>query len=158
MFKRHLTSVHGVEQSQPNSRKKSPSTGSTKKNTSYPNDSTGKCSTCSATFNNAQEFYEHLDECVLRVVQQEEPSEAINERRLAEVASDQAVQETLGRHLLSTGLEHTLQSETSFEEDDEDEDEDEVQEGSNDERIMGSGNANQRSGKGAIKSNKRASS
>ena len=158
VFKRHLTSVHGVEQSQPNSRKKSPSTGSTKNNTSYPGDSTGKCSTCSATFNNAQEFYEHLDECVLRVVQQEEPSEAINERRLAEVASDQALQETLGRHMLPTGLDHTLQSETSFEEDDEDEDEDEAQEGSNEGRLMGSGNTNQRSGKGAVKSSKRDSS
>ncbi|RMZ76162.1 hypothetical protein DV738_g5108, partial [Chaetothyriales sp. CBS 135597] len=72
VFKRHLTAVHGVEQTPPNSRKRSPST--TKKVTSYCQDATGKCSTCSATFSNAQDFYEHLDDCVLRVVQQEEPS------------------------------------------------------------------------------------
>ena len=48
-------------------------------------------------FHNAQEFYEHLDDCVLRVVQQEEPSEAINEQRLAEVADDPAVQRSLKR-------------------------------------------------------------
>lgn len=50
-------------------------------------------------FHNAQEFYEHLDDCVLRVVQQEEPSEAINEQRLAEVADDPAVQESLDRQI-----------------------------------------------------------
>ena len=158
VFKRHLTSVHGVEQSQQNSRKKSPSTTSAKKNTSYPSDSTGKCSTCSATFSNAQEFYEHLDECVLRVVQQEEPSEAINERRLAEVASDQAVQETLCRHMLPTGLDHSLQSETSFEEDEEEEEEDEAQETTNDEGLIGYGNVNHRSGNSVHKSSKRDSS
>ncbi|RMZ81174.1 hypothetical protein DV737_g2651, partial [Chaetothyriales sp. CBS 132003] len=72
VFKRHLTAVHGVEQTPPNSRKRSPP--STKVLTSYCQDATGKCSTCSATFSNAQDFYEHLDDCVLRVVQQEEPS------------------------------------------------------------------------------------
>ncbi|RMZ90780.1 hypothetical protein DV736_g1987, partial [Chaetothyriales sp. CBS 134916] len=72
VFKRHLTAVHGVEQTPPNSRKRSAS--STKKLTSYCQDATGKCSTCSATFSNAQDFYEHLDDCVLRVVQREEPS------------------------------------------------------------------------------------
>ncbi|KAB8238482.1 putative C2H2 finger domain protein [Aspergillus alliaceus] len=99
VFKRHLTSVHGVEQTPPNCRKKSPS-GSTKALTGYCNDATGKCSTCSATFSNAQDFYEHLDDCVLRVVQQEEPSEAINQQRLAEVDSDEEVQKTMEKHML----------------------------------------------------------
>ncbi|KAF2747504.1 zinc finger-containing protein [Sporormia fimetaria CBS 119925] len=79
VFKRHLTSVHGVEQNPPNSRKKSP-TG--KKAYSGQQQSAGTCSTCSVTFANAQEFYEHLDDCVLRVVQQADPSDEINQRLL----------------------------------------------------------------------------
>ena len=99
VFKRHLTSVHGVEQTPPNSRKKSPSNATAKKSSSTSHDAAGKCSTCSAMFHNAQEFYEHLDDCVLRVVQQEEPSEAINQQHLLEVANDRAVQDTLERHM-----------------------------------------------------------
>ncbi|OJD24042.1 hypothetical protein ACJ73_04600 [Blastomyces percursus] len=99
VFKRHLTSVHGVEQTAPNSRKKTPPT-SNRKAATYCHDATGKCSTCSSTFSNAQEFYEHLDDCVLRVVQQEEPSEAINLKRLTEVASDGAVRQTMEKHML----------------------------------------------------------
>ncbi|PGH03390.1 hypothetical protein GX51_04121 [Blastomyces parvus] len=99
VFKRHLTSVHGVEQTAPNSRKKTPPS-SNRKAATYCHDATGKCSTCSSTFSNAQEFYEHLDDCVLRVVQQEEPSEAINLKRLTEVASDDAVRQTMEKHML----------------------------------------------------------
>lgn len=99
VFKRHLTSVHGVEQTPPNCRKRSPG-ASSNKGTNYSPDATGKCSTCSATFLNAQDFYEHLDDCVLRVVQQEEPSEAINQQRLAEVASDEEVKKTMEKHQL----------------------------------------------------------
>lgn len=98
VFKRHLTSLHGVEQTPPNSRKKSPSTSATKNSSDFSGDAAGKCSTCSTMFSNAQEFYEHLDDCVLRVVQQEEPSEAINEHHLAEVANDHPVLETLSRN------------------------------------------------------------
>ena len=139
VFKRHLTSVHGVEQTPPNSRKRSP-TGSARRLTSYCEDATGKCSTCSATFTNAQEFYEHLDDCVLRVVQMEEPSEAINQRHMAEVAADEDVKETMERHMLST--ETTMTEEEDLEEDDEDEEEDE------------DSSFNSRSGKGAIRANK----
>jgi hypothetical protein len=99
VFKRHLTSVHGVEQTPPNCRKRSPGAAS-KKGTNYSPDATGKCSTCTSTFSNAQDFYEHLDDCVLRVVQQEEPSEAINQQRLAEVASDEEVKKTMEKHQL----------------------------------------------------------
>jgi hypothetical protein len=81
VFKRHLTSVHAVEQTPPNSRKKtSGGVNAGKKLAGYAPDATGKCSTCSAMFQNAQDFYEHLDDCVLRRVQQEDPSEAINAR------------------------------------------------------------------------------
>ncbi|PGH16357.1 hypothetical protein AJ80_05207 [Polytolypa hystricis UAMH7299] len=100
VFKRHLTSVHGVEQTAPNCRKKSPPTAANREASGYSPDSTGKCSTCSATFSSAQDFYEHLDDCVLRVVQQEEPSEAINYQRLQEVAADDAVRQTMEKHML----------------------------------------------------------
>jgi hypothetical protein len=144
VFKRHLTSVHGVEQSAPNSRKRSP-TASTRRLASYCEDATGKCSTCSATFTNAQEFYEHLDDCVLRVVQQEEPSEAHNQRHLAAVAKDDDVKETMERHMLNTVDESAMTVEEDLE--DEEEDDDEVEDESS---FTG------RSGKGLIKANKAA--
>lgn len=117
VFKRHLTSVHAVEQTPPNSRKKTSGTiNSAKKLSGYAQDATGKCSTCSATFSNAQDFYEHLDECVLRIVQQEEPSEAINAARLAEVEADQDVLDTLRNNQLPTTT-------TTFSGDEDEEDE-----------------------------------
>lgn len=124
VFKRHLTSVHAVEQTPPNSRKKSSaSVGSGKKLSGYAPDATGKCSTCSATFQNAQDFYEHLDDCVIRIVQQEEPSEAINAQLLAEVEKDKDVHETLRNNSLPVT---TIKSYSVDEdEDDEDDDEDE---------------------------------
>ena len=161
VFKRHLTQVHGVEQSPPNSRKKSPSTASAKRATSQSNDTTtGKCSTCGTTFNNAQDFYEHLDECVLQVVQQGDKDEAINERLLATVANDNAVQETLARNMLPSGLEDTGKREGSFgeDEDEDEEDEEDAQAGSTDEGWAGPVKQNPRSGKGTLKSTKRDSS
>jgi hypothetical protein len=124
LFKRHLTVVHAVEQTAPNSRKKaSPNTNSGKKLAGYPPDATGKCSTCSATFANAQDFYEHLDDCVLCIVQQEEPSEAINAARLAEVEQDEDVQETLRNNSLPTTTQ-IYSADDMNDEDDIDEDDD----------------------------------
>ena len=118
VFKRHLTSVHAVEQTPPNSRKKtSGGVNAGKKLAGYAPDATGKCSTCSAMFQNAQEFYEHLDDCVLRIVQQEDPSEAINARRLAEVENDPAVHETLRNN----GLPTTTVNHYSADDDEDDE-------------------------------------
>lgn len=126
VFKRHLTSVHAVEQTPPNSRKKtSGNINNTKKLSGYAPDATGKCSTCSGTFSNAQDFYEHLDDCVLRIVQQEEPSEAINAARLAEVEQDQAVHETLRNNALPTTTTNTY----SAEEDEDEEDFEDVNDG-----------------------------
>ncbi|KAI9048899.1 hypothetical protein LZ554_006753 [Drepanopeziza brunnea f. sp. 'monogermtubi'] len=120
VFKRHLTSVHAVEQTPPNSRKKSSgNANSIKKPSGYAPDATGKCSTCSGTFSNAQDFYEHLDDCVLRIVQQEEPSEAINAARLAEVEQDPEVHQTLRNNALPI----TTSTTTSFAMDEEDEEE-----------------------------------
>ncbi|KAI2609302.1 hypothetical protein GGR54DRAFT_618549 [Hypoxylon sp. NC1633] len=119
VFKRHLTAVHGVEQNPPNSRKKTSasSMNSGKKLTGYAPDATGKCSTCSATFSNAQDFYEHLDDCVLRIVQQEDPAEAINAKRLAEVENDEDVHQTLEKNQLP------LTTQTVSNSDDEDDEE-----------------------------------
>lgn len=119
VFKRHLTSVHAVEQSPPNSRKKSPSAValSGKNLAGYPSGATGKCSTCSTMFNNAQEFYEHLDDCVLRIVQQEDPSEAINAKRLAEVENDPDVLATLGNHTLPTSASQSFDPQDEEDED-----------------------------------------
>jgi len=143
VFKRHLTSVHGVEQTAPNSQKRSP-TSNSRKLSSYCQDATGKCSTCSATFTNAQDFYEHLDDCVLRVVQQEEPSEAINAQHLASMTNDDGVQETLDRHMLKSE-----DGPASYDDDDDGEDEEEEDEEDDEE---GDPSFHSRSGKGAIKS------
>jgi len=125
VFKRHLTSVHAVEQTPPNSRKKtSGNINNNKKLSGYAPDATGKCSTCSGTFSNAQDFYEHLDDCVLRIVQQEEPSEAINAARLAEVEQDQAVHETLRNNALPTTTTNIYSADEDEDEEDFDDEND----------------------------------
>lgn len=150
VFKRHLTSVHGVEQTPPNARRKSPSTVSGKR--AFNRDVSGLCSTCGVTFTSPQDFYEHLDDCVLRVVQRTDPSEAINEQLLSSIADDQEVQETMEKHMLPTSLDYTAQ--TSFTEEDEaDDDEDADDDDTND---GGYGSRSGKSGKGAIKSRKNA--
>jgi len=132
VFKRHLTAVHGVEQTPPNSRKKTTSGAANgpKKLTGYAPDATGKCSTCSQTFSNAQDFYEHLDDCVLRIVQQEDPAEAVNAKRLAEVEDDREVHATLEKNQLPTTTQTTSTA-------DEDEDDDMEEEDVTDEDFKG---------------------
>ncbi|KAK1148500.1 hypothetical protein N8T08_009505 [Aspergillus melleus] len=66
VFKRHLISVHDVERIPPESSKDVSNKGRI-----FASDATGKCSICSLTFSNAQDFYEHLDDCALRAVQQQ---------------------------------------------------------------------------------------
>jgi hypothetical protein len=76
-FKRHLASVHSVEQIPPNSQSPSQAfTGSARELLIQYEDAPGDCSICCATFANAQEFYEHLDDCVLQTIQQLEPTDA----------------------------------------------------------------------------------
>ncbi|KAF2721805.1 hypothetical protein K431DRAFT_64048 [Polychaeton citri CBS 116435] len=148
VFKRHLTSVHGVEQTPPNSRKKSPTVQNIKKQTGNQREISGMCSTCGVTFANAQDFYEHLDDCVLRVVQQADPCEAINEKLLTSVAEDNDVKESLERHMLPTTIDFDAPTMFNDGEDDdeegaEDDDVDDVQ-----------GSRSGKSGKGSIKSRK----
>jgi len=146
VFKRHLTSVHGVEQNPPNSRKKSPS--ARKGFTGSQQNMAGTCSTCSVTFANAQEFYEHLDDCVLRVVQQTDPSEAINQKLLTSVADDAEVAETMDRNGLSNSVEYTV---PTYDEDEEEDDEEIDVDDQNDDTY---GVRRSRSGKGSLKNTK----
>ncbi|KAI0172322.1 hypothetical protein GGR52DRAFT_549904 [Hypoxylon sp. FL1284] len=62
VFKRHLTAVHNVEQTPPNSRKMIMTGNSSR------GGGDAKCSICQTRFSTAQEFYEHLDDCVLNVI------------------------------------------------------------------------------------------
>ncbi|KAK4982142.1 hypothetical protein LTR50_007827 [Elasticomyces elasticus] len=144
VFKRHLTSVHGVEQTPPNARRKSPTAGKKGYNAQ---DVAGTCSTCSVTFANAQEFYEHLDDCVLRIVQQADPSEAINQKLLTSVSEDDNVRETMDRHMLSNTVDYTLSEEDEAVVEELDKDD------ANDTTY---GTRSSRTGKGAIKTRKSA--
>ena len=101
-------------------------------------------------FNNAQEFYEHLDDCVLRVVQQEEPSEAINEQHLAEVANDHSVMETLERNMIRGDPDYSVKPLDADEEDDTKEDA-EFEEEVHSDHWGSSTHSSLRSGKGHIK-------
>ncbi|KAK5136271.1 hypothetical protein LTR08_003878 [Meristemomyces frigidus] len=151
VFKRHLTSVHGVEQTPPNARRKSPSAGTSKKAFGAP-EASGMCSTCGVIFASAQDLYIHLDECVLRVVQQAEPSEAINEKLLSSVAEDEEVRETLEKHSLPTTIEIDAPTSIDGEEDAEDDDE-AAEDDANDGTY---GNRSAKSGKGALRTRKAA--
>lgn len=79
VFKRHLTAVHNVEQTPPNSRKQLAFSSSSSAASSRDGGAalsrgttsagaTAKCSICHTQFFTAQDFYEHLDDCVLNVI------------------------------------------------------------------------------------------
>lgn len=95
VFKRHLTTVHGVEQAPPNSRRKSLAPS---KKAGAPHEKDGKCSICSQIFATPQSFYEHLEDCVLSVVQKVDPSEAINEQILSSMDEDEGFKKTIERY------------------------------------------------------------
>ena len=95
--------VHNVEQSPPNGRKKTTSSVAQQENSTTALsadrfgefEGTGKCSTCGGTFSTAQQFYEHLDDCVLRLVVQPEPAAEINEMNLNQIKLED-IAESLG--------------------------------------------------------------
>ncbi|TPX17447.1 uncharacterized protein E0L32_003090 [Thyridium curvatum] len=77
VFKRHLTAVHNVEQTPPNSKKILLSHAARTGAADAPQSrSTAKCSICHSHFLTAQEFYEHLDDCVLNVIVPSTPKSA----------------------------------------------------------------------------------
>ncbi|KAK4149758.1 hypothetical protein C8A00DRAFT_46684 [Chaetomidium leptoderma] len=71
VFKRHLTAVHNVEQTPPNSRKLILPTGAGRVGGVG-----ARCNICQSQFATAQEFYEHLDDCVLNVIVPSTPKTA----------------------------------------------------------------------------------
>lgn len=80
VFKRHLTAVHNVEQTPPNSRKMTLGSAAARHSTGGGDGPDGrapaKCSICQSQFLTAQEFYEHLDDCVLNVIVPSTPRSA----------------------------------------------------------------------------------
>lgn len=76
VFKRHLTAVHNVEQTPPNSRKNLVSSGGVIGGRDGDGNAGARCSICHSQFATAQEFYEHLDDCVLSVVVPSTPKDA----------------------------------------------------------------------------------
>ncbi len=68
VFKRHLTAVHNVEQTPPNSRKLILTTTGRGMVEGSIRGGGAKCSICRGQFHTAQEFYEHVDDCVLNVI------------------------------------------------------------------------------------------
>lgn len=154
VFKRHLMSVHHVEQNPPNSRRKSSSCRKLY-TTAAASTTAGTCSTCNETFANAQDFYEHLDDCVLRVVQQIEPSEDINQKHLSAMNEDEKVQATLDRHGLANSTTYSVPQD---EEDDEEENEEEEEVENDDANDTTYGLRNPRYGRGTIRASRRNSS
>lgn len=73
VFKRHLAAAHNVEQTLPTSRPGGRLLGllpdpPERQHTVAVGGLTAQCSICGGRFAGAQEFYEHLDECVLSVI------------------------------------------------------------------------------------------
>lgn len=68
VFKRHLTSVHNVEQTPPNSRKLFVGDPSNLRAKGLETPGGARCSICQLGFAAPQDFYEHLDDCVLSVI------------------------------------------------------------------------------------------
>lgn len=65
-LKEHLDAVHGVDRT-PIGKRRARRHG--QQILAYAPDATGTCSVCGGIFTNAQVFYEHLDDCVVRTVQ-----------------------------------------------------------------------------------------
>lgn len=97
IFKMHLTLLHGVAQYRPKNLKKPLPTKVRRRSSQSTADTFGFCSICSENYASAQEFYEHLDDCVLRAVQREEASETTNEYCPPEVAKHLAEEENRDR-------------------------------------------------------------
>lgn len=84
-------------------------------------------------------------------MQQEEPSEAINEQHLGGVANDEAVRDTMDRHMISAETDFNLNV-TAFDEDEGDENDDDFKDESSEDNQAWPDRSNIRSGKGEIAS------
>jgi hypothetical protein len=81
LFKKHLVETHEVPMKPPNGHRP-PCTRSGL-------EAPGHCNVCWQTCLGPDDLYDHLDDCVLSVLNQEDPTEAINERLLAEVRDEE---------------------------------------------------------------------
>ena len=92
VLKRHLTSVHGVEQTPPNARGPKRTLANTgRKISNYCSDATGTCSICRIQFNSPQALYQHLDACILRAVQELEDDDTSKSENVGDVKQPQAL-------------------------------------------------------------------
>lgn len=110
VFKRHLVSVHGAELMPPNQRHPRP-ISSIEGGINQTNSSTGNCSICSETFRDAQDFFNHLDNCVMLKVMQGS-SAPVNNMHLPEVSEDEETVDDR-RHSISPDLGHPFEEEVS---------------------------------------------
>ncbi|KAN0067237.1 hypothetical protein V8E54_014692, partial [Elaphomyces granulatus] len=92
LFKKHLVLVHGVNSTASKCRSIGRAPMHDEKPASDEMRATGKCSSCSATFTNVQRFYDHLDNCLLRVIQQGELSRETDKRQLARIFPGEEVE------------------------------------------------------------------
>jgi len=69
VFKRHLINSHGVEQIRPSARRRAKSESLSDDIVHTGVGDGSKCSNCGNEFSSAQEFYEHLDDCILSIIQ-----------------------------------------------------------------------------------------
>lgn len=73
VFKRHLTALHAVDPVVISTRnRKSSSSTATSTPPYFVLQQAGRCSTCGMTMSSPTAFYEHLDDCVLQIVQRSE--------------------------------------------------------------------------------------
>ncbi|KAI5468116.1 hypothetical protein BGZ63DRAFT_43454 [Mariannaea sp. PMI_226] len=77
LFKKHLVEAHEVPMKPPN--------GHRPPGTRSGVEASGYCNVCRQTFLSPDDLYDHLDDCVLSILNQEDPAEAINEKLLASV-------------------------------------------------------------------------
>ena len=85
LFQRHLTSLHGVTQSPTGSRRIA-STPAAKSGDR--GKGTGKCPACSRGFNNVQDLYDHLFDCIIDKLKKEQLSEHANYEPLMQTNDD----------------------------------------------------------------------
>lgn len=110
VFKRHLVTVHVVKQLQPSQLDQGP-TSSIKTDMDHTGDSTGNCSICNEPFEDPQDFYRHIDNCVMLKVM-EGSSEPVNNMRLPGVNEDK---ETVDgrRHSIGSDPLYSFEEEVS---------------------------------------------
>lgn len=90
------------------------------------------------------------------MVQQEEPSEALNEQHLGGVAHDDAVQETMDRHMIPVETDLS-QNATTYNDDEDDRTFDDLKDESSEDNQGWSARAGSRSGKGDVASKRDSS-